>query len=76
MIKVVHVFLLSAQQEIEKLQEMAKKLKGEISELTNGLFLISAECQEVTEENNSLMVNHPNHTNLLLTCSYLCRLLG
>ncbi|PON76872.1 Basic-leucine zipper transcription factor [Parasponia andersonii] len=42
-------------QENEMLQEMAKKLKQEISELRDDLSWISEECQEVAEENNSLM---------------------
>ncbi|PON84915.1 Basic-leucine zipper transcription factor [Trema orientale] len=47
---------LRKQQENEMLREMAKKMKQEISELRDDLSWISEECQEVTEENNSLMV--------------------
>lgn len=57
------------QQENEMFRKMAKKLKWEISELTDGLSSISEQCQEITEENDSLKVNHLNHTTF--SCHFL-----
>lgn len=58
-------FLL-LQQECEKLQALAEMLKTETSMLKEELVRLSEECGEVDEENNSLMVCHPNPSSLLI----------
>ncbi|XP_065636947.1 G-box-binding factor 1-like [Quercus suber] len=53
-------------QECEKLQALAEVLKTETSMLKEELVRLSEECGEVDEENNSLMVCHPNPSSLLI----------
>jgi len=59
------------QQEYEELRKIRDTLKEENSVLTQRLAKLSEKCPELTNENDSLGVNHFNHT-IYLFFWYIC----